>query len=82
MIMARALLETWGAPTVVTAVDLDAGAARVVRSENTQVSGLEKTATGLAWSQLDGALPLPLPSRARRTSPRAKARPEARSQPG
>jgi lysophospholipase L1-like esterase len=60
MIMARALLETWGAPTVVTAVDLDAGAARVVRSENTQVSGLEKTATGLAWSQLDGALPLPL----------------------
>jgi lysophospholipase L1-like esterase len=59
LLMAGALLKAWHAPAVVTVVEIDAGKKRVVRQENTEASDLESNG-GLAWSQLDAALPMPL----------------------
>ena len=60
LVMGAALLRSWNAPTLVTRVGIEAGEPRVVTSERTAVSGLEATDGGLAWTQLDESLPLPL----------------------
>ena len=60
LVMGAALLRGWNAPTLVTRVEIEAEAARVVASERTEVSGLEAAEGGLTWTQLDEALPLPL----------------------
>jgi lysophospholipase L1-like esterase len=57
LIMAEALLKSWGAPAVVTTVEIDGGA--VKRAENTKVSDLN----GLTWTQMDRALPMPIDKR-------------------
>jgi hypothetical protein len=59
LLMAEALLKTWNAPAVVTAVEIDAAQVRTVRTENTTVSDL-KDSNGLTWTQNDKALPMPL----------------------
>ncbi|MGE5327026.1 MAG: GDSL-type esterase/lipase family protein [Deltaproteobacteria bacterium] len=59
LIMAEALLKAWNAPSLVTAVTLDAEGGRVTRSENTRVSDLKK-GSSLTWTQADSALPMPL----------------------
>jgi len=59
-IMAASLLKAWNAPAVVSAVDIDAAAPRVVACENTQVSDLKNENGALVWTQLDKALPMPL----------------------
>jgi len=59
LLMAEALLKAWNAPAVVTAVEIDAAQVRTVRTENTAVSDL-KDSNGLAWTQNDQALPMPL----------------------
>ncbi len=59
LLMAEALLKAWNAPAVVTAVEIDANEPRAVRAENTAVADLRK-ANGLAWTQADKALPMPL----------------------
>lgn len=59
LLMAEALLKAWNAPAVVTAVEIDAAQVRTVRTENTTVSDL-KNSNGLAWTQNDKALPMPL----------------------
>ena len=57
--MAQALLKSWNAPSVVSAVEIDGD--RVVRTENAKVTRLTRSANGaLAWTQLDEALPFPL----------------------
>lgn len=61
IIMAEALLEAWNAPSVVTAVDLNAAAGRVVHAENSRVTGLASAGGILSWTQTDGSLPFPLP---------------------
>jgi lysophospholipase L1-like esterase len=58
LVMAEALLKAWNAPSVVTALVIDAANERVTRSDNTTVSELKK-GTGLAWDQTDDALPMP-----------------------
>ncbi|HEV2349260.1 MAG TPA: SGNH/GDSL hydrolase family protein [Terriglobia bacterium] len=58
-VMAEALLKAWNAPAVVTEVEIDAPGKRVLHAENTAVSDLQ-TGTGLSWTQLDNALPLPI----------------------
>jgi lysophospholipase L1-like esterase len=58
-VMAEALLKAWNAPAVVTDVEIDAAAGRVAHAENTAVSDLKKD-SGLSWTQLDNALPLPI----------------------
>jgi len=56
LIMAGGLLQGWGAPSVVSAVTIDAKAQKVTASTNTTVSNLNK----LSWTQLDRALPFPI----------------------
>jgi lysophospholipase L1-like esterase len=59
-VMAAALLRAWGAPALVARVEIDGAAKAVVAAENTEVTGLAAAGGGLAWTQLDGALPLPV----------------------
>jgi hypothetical protein len=57
--MAEALLKSWDAPAIVTAVEINAAQSRVSRAENTRVTGL-KAGRSLSWTQMDNALPLPI----------------------
>jgi hypothetical protein len=59
LLMAEALLKAWNAPAVVTDVEIDATKPQAVRAENTAVADLRE-ANGLAWTQTDKALPMPL----------------------
>jgi lysophospholipase L1-like esterase len=59
LLMAEALLKTWNAPALVTAVEIDAAKVQTVRAENTAVLDL-KESNGLVWTQTDKALPMPL----------------------
>ena len=58
--MAVALMRAWGASPIVSSVSLDGMNATLQNSQNTDVTALKKTATGLSWEQEDMALPLPL----------------------
>ncbi len=60
LLMAAALLKAWNAPAVVSAVELDAAAHRLVKAENAKVTGVVANGTGLAWMQTDNALPMPI----------------------
>jgi lysophospholipase L1-like esterase len=60
LIMAEALLKAWNSPALVAAVEIDAASPRVVRAENTKVTGLG-AGQGVSWTETDEALPLPLP---------------------
>jgi hypothetical protein len=60
VVMGATLLRAWNAPSLVTRVEIDARARRVVAAESTEVSDLAAGGDGLSWTQLDRALPLPL----------------------
>jgi lysophospholipase L1-like esterase len=57
--MAGALLRAWHAPAVVTSVEIDGAAGRVVGAENATVDSLMRE-EGISWSELDGSLPMPV----------------------
>ena len=59
-IMAAALMKVWRVEPLVSRVDLRATDAALTGSERTAVSDLKKSSSGLEWTQLDEALPLPL----------------------
>ncbi len=59
LLMAGALLKTWHAPAIVTAVEIDAAAKKVTRTENSKVTGLDGN-DNLRWNQTDSALPMPV----------------------
>lgn len=59
LVMAQQLLKAWGAPSLVSSVEIDAGNKRILQSENTTVSDVSFTG-GVAWTQLDRALPMPV----------------------
>ena len=59
LIMAEALLKAWHAPSIVSAVEIDAAAATVSSVENTQVSDIDAS-NGFGWTQTDEALPMPV----------------------
>ena len=59
LLMAGELLKAWNAPSVVTAVEIDAAAGRVVKVENTSVSEM-KGGPPISWVQSDEALPMAL----------------------
>jgi lysophospholipase L1-like esterase len=59
-IMASTLLAAWNVNPVVSAVTISAERAMVIARQRTSITKLNKTATGLQWTQLDEALPLPL----------------------
>lgn len=58
--MGAALLRGWNAPALVSRVEIEAAARRLVAVENAAVSSLAAEGNGLAWTQTDRALPLPL----------------------
>ncbi len=60
-VMAAQLARAWGVSSVVSSVQLDALRARVLSTENAQVTGLASKDGSLTWTQLENALPLPLP---------------------
>ena len=60
-VMAAELAKTWGATPVVSRVSLDAANGSILQAEKSRVSDLEQKTNGLAWTQVDEALPLPLP---------------------
>lgn len=59
LLMAAELLKAWKAPAVVAVVEIDAAKGSATRTENTKVAEL-KTEGGLAWTQTDNSLPLPI----------------------
>src|SRR5579872_2977721 len=62
-LMAEAVLKSWNAPAIVSAVSLDASKGTASVATNTAVSELKRVKGGtLNWIQQDRALPLPLPS--------------------
>jgi hypothetical protein len=62
--MAEALLRAWGAPAVVSAVDIDASTGIVTKSENTTIDSVTFKQTqapaSLEWIENDQALPMPV----------------------
>jgi lysophospholipase L1-like esterase len=59
LLMAEALLKSWNAPPIVTAVDIDTSDGAIRREENTRISGFQRGRT-LTWTQLDQSLPMPI----------------------
>lgn len=60
LLMAEALLKAWNAPALVSEVEIDAAGKRAVQSSNAKVTDVAGTAQGIAWTQLDNALPMPI----------------------
>src|SRR5262249_42856940 len=59
LLMAAALLQAWNAPAVVSTVEIDTAAKRLVMAANTKVDRLHAE-DGISWTQLDSALPMPI----------------------
>ncbi len=60
LIMAGALLKSWGASGAVSGVEIDAKTRKLVPPVNTAVSNLKGGNNGLAWTQTDNSLPMPV----------------------
>ncbi|MCU1235638.1 MAG: lipolytic enzyme family [Candidatus Solibacter sp.] len=60
ILMAEALLKAWNAPALVADVEVDAGRKEAVRQRNSHVTDLHAAAKGIAWTQTDEALPMPV----------------------
>lgn len=62
-VMAAAVLRGWHAPALVSSVTLDAHNAKVTDAKNASVTDLrrEKKTDAVQWTELESALPLPLP---------------------
>jgi lysophospholipase L1-like esterase len=63
LLMAEALLKAWNAPALVTDVEVDAARKEPVRQRNTHVADLRAVGKGIAWTQTDDALPMPVEMR-------------------
>jgi hypothetical protein len=59
LLMAAELLKAWHAPSLVSAVEIDAHSGKVTRAERAKVSDL-KTSGALSWTEEDEALPMPV----------------------
>jgi hypothetical protein len=58
--MAAALLKAWGAPELVTSVEITAGTPLVVHARNAHVTGFRQKDGVVSWNQEDEALPFPI----------------------
>ncbi len=59
LVMAEALLKSWHARPLVTAVTIEAGTKpKIEAAEHAKISGLSAT-NGVSWTETDDALPLP-----------------------
>jgi lysophospholipase L1-like esterase len=61
-LMAEALLKAWGAPARVASITLDVTRPAALETVNAQISDLHSNKHTLIWTEIDQALPLPLPS--------------------
>jgi lysophospholipase L1-like esterase len=59
-LMAAALLKGWNAPSIVSSTTIDAKQVTTIESRRSHVSDLAAKESGIAWTELDDALPLPL----------------------
>jgi lysophospholipase L1-like esterase len=69
LLMAEALLRSWGAPSVVSAVEIDGSTGTVKKTENTAIDSIAggggvgdsdaQMSSALEWTQIDRALPMP-----------------------
>jgi len=59
-IAATTLMSAWHVDPVVSSVALNAASTAIIRAYHATVSKLQKSPSGLTWTQLDEALPLPL----------------------
>ena len=57
LLMAAALLKAWGAPALVSSVEIDGASAS---AKNASVTGLSASDGSLHWRQTDKSLPMPL----------------------
>jgi lysophospholipase L1-like esterase len=60
LVMAEALLKSWHAPSLVSDVELDAGRKAAVRQHGAHVSEVAAEGKGLAWTEIDDSLPMPV----------------------
>ena len=60
IVMGAALLRALGASQMVSRVEIDAKGAKVVAAENASVATLKVDGGVVAWTETDGALPLPV----------------------
>jgi lysophospholipase L1-like esterase len=60
LVMTQSLLKAWGAPALVTSVEMEGARGNLVAATNTQVSDISRVEGVLRWSQLDRALPMPI----------------------
>jgi lysophospholipase L1-like esterase len=60
LLMAEALLKAWGAPAVVSEVEIDAAAGTATQSAGAEVTAVQTKAKGVTWTQTDAALPMPV----------------------
>ena len=59
MMMAQALLKDWNAPALVSSVEIDGAAGKLIHADNTSVANVAKHDT-LTWEQMDQCLPFPI----------------------
>jgi len=59
-IMAVALMSAWRADPEVSSIALDASEGNILGTDRAAVTDFSKSADGLAWTELEAALPLPL----------------------
>lgn len=59
LLMAECLLKAWGAGPLVSSVEIDAQAVRILKSENTNITALSKEKSW-TWRQHDRVLPMPV----------------------
>ncbi len=60
LVLAKALLQAWGAPATVTAVTVHAASDHAVESVNTTIRRLKIVQGVLSWTQNDTCLPCPI----------------------
>jgi lysophospholipase L1-like esterase len=61
--IAEAILKGWNAPSIVSSTTIDAKSLKVIDSQNSQITDIAPIAghsASIGWTELDGALPLPL----------------------
>jgi len=59
-VMAEELLQTWQASPIVSRVELDVASGVACVAQNADVSQVQFTSSGITWTVLEHALPLPL----------------------
>ncbi|HTA69059.1 MAG TPA: GDSL-type esterase/lipase family protein, partial [Bryobacteraceae bacterium] len=59
LLMTEALLKAWNAPAIVSDVEIDALAIAVRKAVNTSIAALSND-NGIAWTQVDNSLPMPI----------------------